>query len=137
MNCCNIFHKYFVKIKVHENKNDPSERILTQCALPPPLWSVFRSFCGLLTGTKKPREQKGIILSLEMEINYCICTVVNDYKRRGVEKYRQEQKGIFLSLEMEINYCICTVVNDYKRRGVKKSRLLFMTKTCTFTRIEN
>ena len=45
----------------------------------------FLLFVDFLTGTKKPREQKGIILSLEMEINYCICTVVNDYKRRGIE----------------------------------------------------
>lgn len=46
---------------------------------------VVLLFVDFLTGTKNPREQKGIILSLEMEINYCICTVVNDYKRRGIE----------------------------------------------------
>ena len=70
-------------MKVHENKNDPSVSISTQCAMSPPLWSVFLSFCRLLTDTKKPREQKGIILSLEMEINYCICTVVKDCKKKG------------------------------------------------------
>ena len=51
-----------------------------------------------LTGTKKPREQKGIILSLEMEINYCICTVVNDYKRRVIEN----ENGMVVLIE---NWC--------------------------------
>ena len=67
-----------------------------------------------------------------MEINYCLCTVVNDYKRRGVKKSRREQKGIFLSLEMEIDYCICTVVNYYKRRGSWKLKTPFYDWNVSF-----